>query len=119
MYIYKDKVNQVDIYWEPYDVNLGVAIVKEVTEKDSTRENPVIVTASQRDEIARLYDERNNDPVEEVGEEQSKEEKLIEEIMANQIVTFETLATIYESNELNNFNQMEVLATIYESSLEV
>lgn len=58
MYVYKDPVNKIDIVWEPEEVQVGFDIVKEVTGKTGTKENPVEVTGEEREKINKLYSER-------------------------------------------------------------
>lgn len=67
--MYKIIQSGCEIIWEPQDRNLGFKIVEEVTGKKGTVENPVLVTEEEREEIHRLYAERNNDPVEKPKEE--------------------------------------------------
>ncbi len=64
--MYKYIEDGVVITWEPLDKNLGIAIVKEVTNKTSTAEKLVEVTAVEREQILKLYAERKNDPIVEV-----------------------------------------------------
>lgn len=58
MYVYKDPVNKIDIVWEPEEVQVGFDIVKEVTGKTGTKENPVEVTQEEREKISKIYSER-------------------------------------------------------------
>lgn len=58
MYVYKDPVNKIDVVWEPEEVQVGFDIVKEVTGKTGTKENPVEVTGEQREEINQIYNDR-------------------------------------------------------------
>lgn len=51
------------ITWQPPDNQLAADIVKEVTGKSTSMEDPVEVTEEQVTQIHKLYEERNHDPV--------------------------------------------------------
>lgn len=76
--MYKHIEDGIVSTWEPLDKNLGIAIVKEVTNKTSTTEKLVEVTAVEREQILKLYAERNNDPV--VEEEIDVEPQIVKEM---------------------------------------
>ncbi len=115
--MYKYIEDGVAMTWEPLDKNLGIAIVKEVTNKTSTAEKLVEVNAVEREHILKLYAERNNDPVVEVEEEKTAEE-LIADVIVMGLVTQEAIATMYEENSEQNLANAEAMATIYEEILE-
>lgn len=98
MYIYKDEINKVDIYWEPTDISLGIDIVKEVTGKSSTEEKPALVTFEQKEEILRLYRERNNDPVED--EEENVPGNSLKVMEERQEMTEATLAELKQTIDI-------------------
>lgn len=98
MYIYKDEINKVDIYWEPTDISLGIDIVKEVTGKSSTEEKPALVTFEQKEEILRLYRERNNDPVED--EEENVPDNSLKVLEERQEMTEATLAELKQTIDI-------------------
>lgn len=76
--MYKHIEDGIVSTWEPLDKNLGIAIVKEVTNKTSTTEKLVEVTAVEREQILKLYAERNNDPV--VEEEIDVKPQIVKEM---------------------------------------
>ncbi|NMW85507.1 hypothetical protein HKO22_07145 [Peptoniphilus sp. AGMB00490] len=105
-----------EIIWEPQDRNLGFKIVEEVTGKKGTVDNPVLVTEEEREEIHRLYAERNNDPVEKPKEEvePNKIEKELEEF---KIQSAMAQAEIYEKLESDKLILMSALAESFEANL--
>ncbi len=115
--MYKYIEDDIESIWEPLDKNLGIAIVKEVTNKTSTAEKIVEVNAVEREQILKLYAERNNDPVIEVEEVKTAED-LIVELLDMGLVTQEAIATMYEENSEQNLANAEAMATIYEELLE-
>lgn len=80
--MYKYIKDGCEIIWQPLDKNLGFKIVEEVTGKKGTVEHPVLVTKEQREEITKLYGERNNDPKEKPAE---KVEESVTDALAKEI----------------------------------
>lgn len=80
MYVYKDPVNKIDIVWEPEEVQVGFDIVKEVTGKTGSKENPVEVTQEQREEINQIYNDKFPQVDKPVAPEASKVELLEKQV---------------------------------------
>ena len=117
--MYKIIQSGCEILWEPQDRNLGFKIVEEVTGKKGTVENPVIVTEEEREEIHKLYAERNNDPVEETEEEITPDaaKKIEKELEEFKIQSAMAQAEIYEKLESDKLTVMTALAETYEANL--
>lgn len=117
--MYKFIQSGCEIIWEPLDKNLGFKIVEEVTGKKGTVENPVLVTEEEREEIHRLYAERNNDPVEKPKEEVEPDaaKKIEKELEEFKIQSAMAQAEIYEKLESDKLTVMTALAETYEANL--
>lgn len=108
-----------EIFWEPQDRNLGFKIVEEVTGKKGTVENPVLVTEEEREEIIKLYAERNNDPIEKPKEEVEPDtaKKIEKELEDFKIQSAMAQAEIYEKLESDKLMLMSALAESFEANL--
>lgn len=115
--MYKIIQSGCEIIWEPQDRNLGFKIVEEVTGKKGTVENPVLVTEEEREEIHKLYAERNNDPVEETEVEPDVASKIEKELEEFKIQSAMAQAEIYEKLESDKLTVMTALAETYEANL--
>lgn len=117
--MYKIIQSGCEIFWEPQDRNLGFKIVEEVTGKKGTVDNPVIVTEEEREEIIKLYAERNNDPVEKPVEEVEPDaaKKIEKELEKFKIQSAMAQAEIYEKLESDKLTVMTALAETYEANL--
>lgn len=117
--MYKIMQSGCEILWEPQDRNLGFKIVEEVTGKKGTVENPVLVTEEEREEIHKLYAERNHDPVEEPNEEVKPDaaKKIEKELEEFKIQSAMAQAEIYEKLESDKLTVMTALAETYEANL--